>query len=155
MCRLHRWAHMHRFLSVCLWLDQNSWTIIHISKSIAPRVMRFGQGMGVGDPEVDLKGQDHGSKVKVTRLKNMIPVSIDIFIGQCIKVKVTWVEVKGHLGQGQRSLGSRPAKHSRYWQVGSHQRQVAFFINYPLFWHSEIHYSLSIRYLPFQWTIIH
>ncbi len=29
----------------------------------------------------------------------MIPVSIDIFIGQCIKVS--------HMGRGQRSLGSR------------------------------------------------
>ncbi len=38
-----RWAHMHRFLSVCpsvcLWLDKNSWTIIHISKTNEPRVI--------------------------------------------------------------------------------------------------------------------
>ena len=112
---------------VCLWLDQNYRTIINISKSIAPRVLKFGQGMGVGDPEVDLEGQGHRSKVKVTRSKKCFLVSIYIFIGQCIKVKVTWVEVKGHLGQGQRSLGSTSVKHSWYWQVGSHQRQVAFF----------------------------
>ena len=37
------WAHMHRFLSVCLWLDKNYWTIIHISESIVPRVVKFGQ----------------------------------------------------------------------------------------------------------------
>ncbi len=71
-----RWAHMHHVLSVCLWLDQNYWTVIHISKSIAPIVSLW---------------------------------------------KVTWIEVKGHLGQGQMSLGSRLAKHSRYWQVGLHQ----------------------------------
>ena len=35
------WAHMHRFLSVWPWLDQNYWKIIHISKSIALRVMKF------------------------------------------------------------------------------------------------------------------
>ena len=28
-------------LSVCLWLDKNYWAIIHISKSIAPRVTKF------------------------------------------------------------------------------------------------------------------
>ncbi len=29
--------------------------------------MKFGQGMDVDDPKVDLKGQGHRSKVKVTR----------------------------------------------------------------------------------------
>ena len=71
-----QWAHMHRFLSVCLsvrlWLYKNSWTIIHISKSSAPRVMKFGQIMDVHDAKVDLEGQGHRSKIKVTRSKNVI-----------------------------------------------------------------------------------
>ena len=40
--------------------------------------------------------------------------------------KVTWVRIKGHMGQGQRSHGLRLAWRSWYWQVGSRQRQVAF-----------------------------
>ena len=59
-------------LSIRLWLDKKYWTIIHNLKSIAPRVTKFGQDMGVGDPEVDLEGQGHRSKVKVTRSKNVI-----------------------------------------------------------------------------------
>ena len=60
-------AHMHRFPpSVCSSLDQKYWEKIHISKSIAPRVMDFGHSMNVDD----LKG--HRSKVKVTRSKNAI-----------------------------------------------------------------------------------
>ena len=31
--------------------------------------MKFGQGMDVDDPKVDLEDQGHRSKVKVTRLK--------------------------------------------------------------------------------------
>ena len=129
---IHFWAHLCNLhggliciafcLSFCPWLDQNYWTITHISKSIAPRVMKCCQCMGVDDPEVDLEDQGHRSKVKVTMLKTWFLVSSYILISQCIEVKVTWVEVKGHLGQDQ---GSRSAKPSRYWQVGSHQRQVA------------------------------
>ncbi len=35
-CAYARWARMHRFSSVCLclWLDQNYWTVIHISGTI-------------------------------------------------------------------------------------------------------------------------
>ncbi len=58
-------------LSVCDWTEIH-WTIIHISKSIASRVMKFGQGMDVDDSKVDLEGQGHRSKVKVTRSKNVI-----------------------------------------------------------------------------------
>ena len=65
-----RWAHRHRFPSVCLSsLDQNSdLTIIHNSKSIAPRVMKFGHVMDVGDLNLCLEGQGHRSNVKVTRV---------------------------------------------------------------------------------------
>ncbi len=35
------------------------------------------------------------------------------------------LEVKGHMGQGQRSRGSRSNKGSKERQVGSQQRQVA------------------------------
>ncbi len=34
--------------------------------------MKFGQHMDVNDPKVDLEGQGHRSKVKVTRSKNVI-----------------------------------------------------------------------------------
>ena len=44
---------MHRSMSVCVSLDQK------YSKSISPRVIRFGQGMNVDDPKVNLKGQGH------------------------------------------------------------------------------------------------
>ncbi len=45
-------------------LDNNSYL-----ESIAPRVMKFGQSMDIGDPKVDLtgQGQKSKSKVKVTR----------------------------------------------------------------------------------------
>ena len=46
---------------------------IQISKDIAARVMKFGQGMNIDDPKADLKG--HGSKVKVTRSKVCFQVS--------------------------------------------------------------------------------
>ena len=46
-------------------------TVIHISKSIAPRVTKFGQSMNGDDPKVDFEGQDHRSKVKVTRSKTL------------------------------------------------------------------------------------
>ncbi len=42
--------------------------------------------------------------------------------------------VKGHLGQ--RSRGSRSVLGSLYWQVGSLQRQVAFFHNYTALLHA-------------------
>ncbi len=48
-------------------LDQNSdLIIIHISKSITPRAMKFCQTIDVDEPMDDLEGQGHGSKVKVT-----------------------------------------------------------------------------------------
>ncbi len=34
--------------------------------------MKFGQHIDVDDPKVDLDGQGHRSKVKVTRSKNII-----------------------------------------------------------------------------------
>ncbi len=43
--------------------------LINISVNIAPRAMKFGQDMGWNDPKVDLEGQGHRSKVKVTRSK--------------------------------------------------------------------------------------
>ncbi len=143
----HFWAHLCNLhfgpiciafrLSVCLWLDQNYWTIIHSSKSIASTVLKFGQVMGVADPEVDLEGQGHMSKVKVTRSKTWFLVSIYIFIGQCIKVKVTLVEVKGHLGQGQRSLGSRSAKHSRYCRWAHINVKLHFYLLTP-YWYKKL-----------------
>ncbi len=106
---------MHRFLSVCLsvclsvtgqkLLDinyKNYWTIIHISKSIAPRFMKFGQGMDVDDAWVDLEGQGRRSKVKVTKLKNVISALIKYFMvfedmlsRSRSRSRVTWCEVNG------------------------------------------------------------
>ncbi len=34
-------------------VDQNYWTILHNSKTIAPSVMKFGHGIGVDDLEDD------------------------------------------------------------------------------------------------------
>ena len=99
-----RWAHMHRFPSVCpsvrLWLDQNYWTIIHNSKSIAPRVLKFGQRIGMCDPEVYLEGQGQRSKVKVTRSKNVIS-GLNLYLYRPMH------QSQCHMGGGQRSLGSR------------------------------------------------
>ena len=53
-------------LSVCYWTKNVSKSI---SKSIAHRVMKFDLMMKVDDPKVNLKGQGHESKVKVTRSK--------------------------------------------------------------------------------------
>ncbi len=89
--------------SVCDWTEIH-WTIIHIAKSIAPRAMKFGQGMARDDPKVDFEGQGHRSKVKLTRSKIVI-LSLCVFL-QVIKYswshgsssEITWVKVKGHLG---------------------------------------------------------
>ncbi len=48
-------------LSVCDWTEIH-WTIIHISKIIAVRVMKFGQNMHMGDPKVDFEGQGQRSR---------------------------------------------------------------------------------------------
>ncbi len=42
-------------------------------------------------------------------------------------LRATWVNVKGHWDQGQKSHRPRSAKCLWYWQMGSHQRQVASF----------------------------
>ncbi len=62
--------------------------------------MKFGQNMDVNSSKVDVEGQGHRSKVKVTRSKkgyfrSNLPVLQVIF------------EVKGHMGQCQKSYGSR------------------------------------------------
>ena len=61
-----------------------------------------------------------------------LSVCLSVTRPKLLDKKATYAQ--GHMGRGQRSLGStqrsmgsRSAKHSRYWQVGSHQRQVAFF----------------------------
>ena len=43
--------------------------------------MEFGQNMDMDDPKVDLEGQGHRSKVKVTRSKNIFHVSFDRLTG--------------------------------------------------------------------------
>ncbi len=45
--------------------------------------MKFGQSMDVDDPEVDLKGRGHRSKIKVTSSKNVILRLISQFICRC------------------------------------------------------------------------
>ena len=62
--------------------------------------MKFGQNMDVDDPNVDLKGQGHRSKVKVSRSKK------HDFRSHSTTLQALF-EVKGHMGQGQRSHGSR------------------------------------------------
>ena len=60
---------MHHFLYVCLSVCDV--TKIHIPGTALHKVPKFGQSMDMDDLEVDLEGQGHRSKVKVTRLKNM------------------------------------------------------------------------------------
>ena len=85
--------------SVCDWTEIH-WTIIHISKTVAVRGMKFGQDMHVDDPKDDLEGQGHRSKVRVTRSKNVI------FRSHLTALQIMF-EVKGHIGQGQKSRWSR------------------------------------------------
>ncbi len=65
------------------------------------------------------------SKVKVTMLKKR-----DFFQGFFVISLRFDLEVKGHMGQGQRSRGSRSNKGSKERQVGSRQRQVASLIKH-------------------------
>ena len=62
--------------------------------------MKFGQNMEVDDPNVDLEGQGHRSKVKVTRSKEH-----DVRSHSTTLQAIFFV--KGHMGQGQKSHGSR------------------------------------------------
>ncbi len=62
---------MHRFLSVRPSVHPFV-TRQKLLDSIAPRVVKFGQGMGGDDLYVDLEGRGHRSKVKVARSKNVI-----------------------------------------------------------------------------------
>ncbi len=65
--------------------------------------MKFDQHMEVDDPKVDLEGQGHRSKVKVTRSKSVISGPIGAPYWYSLRSRVTWVKIKGHIGQGQRS----------------------------------------------------
>ena len=62
-------------------------------------VTRFGQDIDVDNPKVGLTGQGHRSKVKVTR-------SNKLYLRPRLTVLHVILEVKGHMGQGQRSHGS-------------------------------------------------
>ncbi len=72
--------------------------------------MKFGLSMDVDNQKVDPEGQGHRSKVKVTRSKkrDLMPH----LTGLQVVFKVTWVKVKGQMGQGQRSRGSRSGPRS-------------------------------------------
>ena len=86
-------------LSVCDWTEIHC-TIIPITKSIAPRAIKFGQDMASYDPKVDLEGQGHRSKVKVTGSEIMILgliVALQVMRSGS-RSEVNWVKVKGHLG---------------------------------------------------------
>ncbi len=126
-CAYARWAHMHHFASVCDWTKSDLSKVISMKPLDlqSPNLVRAWTCM---TPRSPLSVRVIGQRSRSQGQNAWFLVSNYIFIGQCIKVKGTWVEVKGHLGQGQRSLGSRLTIHSRYWQVGSHQCQVAFFI---------------------------
>ena len=75
--------------------------------------MIFGQHMDVDDPKDDLKGQGHRSKVKVTRSKKVISGPIRPPYRYSLRSRVTWVKVKGHIGQGQKSNLKVKVKRSR------------------------------------------
>ncbi len=68
---------------------------IHISKSIAPRVMGFGHSIDMDDPKVDLKGRGQRSPGQKTGFQGFFAISL-----------TSDPKVQGHMGQGQRSHGS-------------------------------------------------
>ncbi len=80
-CANARWALMSRFLSVHLWLDQNYWTIIHISRTVWGRVTKFGMAMNI----------------------DVIFIYFAYFIWVS-RSKVTWAKVKGHIDQVQKRV---------------------------------------------------
>ncbi len=98
-CAHARWALMHRFLSVKeIHLIEIHQTLIHILGNTAPRVMKCGRCINVDELEFDLEGQGHRSKVKVTRSKNYTMFGVQSHMGQCqrsrgSRSKVTWVQV--------------------------------------------------------------
>ena len=102
----------------CLWAllsvrIKNSLEKNHISKSIVPRVLKFGRAIDLDDLLNDLGDKGHRSKVKVT-LKNVIFCTLHSPTGNMLRVKgqlghsqsrsrsqvkVTNIKVKGHMGQ--------------------------------------------------------
>ena len=64
--------------------------------------MKFGQNMDLDDPNVDLEGQGHRSKVKGQGHQ----VKKHYFRSHSTTLQAIY-EVKGHMGHGQRSHGSR------------------------------------------------
>ncbi len=62
-CTVGSYALLCVCLSVCDRTEIH-WTIIHISKTIAIRVVKLRQNMPVDDPNDDLEGQGHRPKVK-------------------------------------------------------------------------------------------
>ncbi len=82
-----------RKVGTCLKLEKNN------SGTVEVRVMKFGQNMDEDDPNVDFEGLGHSQK-------SMSP-------GQKCNSGLTGIiqghKVKGHMGQGQRSMGLSPA----------------------------------------------
>ncbi len=69
------------------------WTLIDISKTKGPRVMKFGQHMNVNDLKVVIEGQGQRSRSRGQKT---------FFRSHWTTLQVIF-EVKGHMGQGQRS----------------------------------------------------
>ncbi len=61
--------------------------------------MKFGQNMGVDDPKVNLEGQGHRSKGQGHKVKKRL------FRSHSTVLHLIF-EVKGHMGQGQKSRWS-------------------------------------------------
>ncbi len=107
---------MHHFLYVWMdgWMYVCDVTKIHIWGTAGHMALKFGQGMGINNLEVDVEGQGHRSKVKVTRSKNVISGLISpgmvwhiaLKFGLGMDVNMDYLLV-GPGGQGQRlrSLG--------------------------------------------------
>ena len=94
-------------LFLCFFQTSNARQFYHSSSSsIGLRLMQFGREVNLDNTKVDLVGQGHRSKVGVMRSKIFFMV---LYKGQMSswKLKASWVKVRGHNGQGQRSLRSR------------------------------------------------
>ncbi len=145
--------------------------------------MKFGQIMDVDDPKVDPEGQGQRSR-SVGQKRDLRPYLICLqvllevkdHLGQgqrshWSRSKVTWIKMNlkvkairskcnsmSHLTglqvilevKGQRTCGSRSASRSLYRQVGSRQRQVAFFFNFDgsmVTFADDVKVNTSKRYL--------
>ncbi len=94
-------------LFLCFFQTSNARQFYYSNScSIRLRLMQFGMEVNLDNTKVDLEGQGHRSKVGVMRSKIFFLVLYKGHMSSW-RLKASWVIIKGHKGQGQRSLRSR------------------------------------------------